>query len=126
MDPTERISNAELEVMKLLWQGDKPLSFGEIRLALGKARGWEKSTVNTLVHRLVGKGAVCVQQGPPARYAPALTYAQYAQAEERRFIDKLYGGSAKALVTGLCQRGQLSEADIDELKAFFQMGGGKT
>ena len=123
MRSPERISSAELEVMKLLWKSDHPLPFGEIRLALERAKGWEKSTINTLLRRLADKGAVSVLPGRPARYAPVLTYAQYAGKEEQCFIDRLYGGSAKALVAGLCQRGRLSEADIDELKAFFQMGG---
>ena len=124
MNYSEKISNAELEVMKLLWQAGEPLSFSDIRARLKETKGWEKSTVNTLLRRLVEKGAVEKRGG--ARYSPSLSEAQFQTEVERDLIDRLYRGSAKNLVAALCGRGALTEADIDELKAYFQMGGGKS
>jgi len=42
--------------------------------------------------------------------------------KKRSFIDKLYDGSTKNFVAALCQNGELTEADIDELKMYFRMG----
>lgn len=122
----EKISNAELEVMKLLWEADGPLSFSEVRAGLRTRKGWEKSTVNTLLRRLVEKKALLVEKRGVAFYSPAISEAEYRQSAEQDLIDRLYQGSAKNLVAALCSRGELTESDIDELKAYFQMGGGKT
>ena len=126
MNGSEKISNAELEVMKLLWQEGRPLSFSDLRIRLKEIRGWEKSTVNTLLRRLTDKGAVRVEKREVALYTPAISESEFQTQAERDLIDRLYQGSAKNLVAALCSRGELTEADIDELKAYFQMGGGKS
>ena len=123
MGLTGKISEAELEVMKILWREVKPVPFGDIRIELNGRMGWEKSTIATLLRRLQDKGAVSAQEQRIRYYTPNITNEEYIQAEERDMIDKLYGGSAKNLVTALCSRGRLTEEDIDDLKEFFQMGG---
>ena len=102
MNLAEKISNAELEVMRILWREGKPVPFSDIRTELQNTTDWEKSTINTLIRRLADKGVIAAQKQ-----------------------NVLYGGSAKKFVAALCNRGQLSEDDIDELKAFFKMGGSK-
>lgn len=124
MSLAEKISNAELEVMKILWRENKPVSFSDIRIELQRTMDWEKSTINTLIRRLVDKGVITVHKQNVLFYTPNLSYSDYSHTEEQGLIDKLYDGSAKNFVAALCRRGTLSEADIDELKDFFKMGGG--
>lgn len=124
MSLAEKISGAELAVMRILWREGKPVSFKDIRVELQNTKGWEKSTINTLIRRLADKGVIEGQKQGVLHYTPNISEAEYIQAEEQSMIDKLYKGSAKNLVTALCQRGKLSEADIDNLKDFFRMGGG--
>ena len=49
----DKISDSELEVMKVLWRAGDALPVTVIREALQKSRGWEATTVKTLVNRLV-------------------------------------------------------------------------
>jgi BlaI family penicillinase repressor len=123
MSLAEKISEAELAVMKILWRRAGSVPFSDIRVELHNTMGWEKSTVATLLRRLQDKGAVSAQEQRVRYYTANITRKEYAQAEEQSMIDKLYDGSAKSLVAALCSRGKLTEADIDELKEFFQMGG---
>ena len=123
MNLADKISNAELEVMKILWRKQSLVSFSDIRSELQGAKGWEKSTINTLVRRLVEKGVISAEKRGVMRYRPNISEAEYKMAEERSLINKLYNGSAKNLVAALCHRGELTEADIDELKSYFRMGG---
>lgn len=123
MSLAEKISNAELEVMRILWREARPVSFTDIRIELQNTTEWEKSTINTLIRRLADKGVITAEKQGAIQYTPNISEAEYIQAEEQSMIDKLYDGSAKNFVAALCQRGKLSEADIDELKAYFQMGG---
>ncbi len=121
MDLLNKISDAELEVMKILWRKERPVPFGEIRTELNQKMGWEKSTIATLLRRLQKKGAVSVQEKEIHYYTANITKDEYLEFKERSLIDKLYDGSAKKFVAALCHRGELTEADIDELKSYFRM-----
>ena len=66
----EKITEAELEVMEVLWDAGEPLTLGQIKEAL-----WEKNgdTTKTLLRRLCAKGAVgqdcCGGCAPRGRWA---------------------------------------------------------
>jgi len=114
-----KIADSELEVMRVLWQEGRPLSFSEIRTALEGKTDWKKSTIQTLLGRLRDKGVLRTQEHYVTLYSPNVSEAEYVKAEGQHFIDKLFDGNAMKLVTALCQSGQLDEDDVDELKAFF-------
>ena len=121
MNLSNKISEAELEVMKILWREARPVTFGVIRTELNEKMGWEKSTVATLLRRLQDKGVVSVQEKRINYYKPNITKEEYIKAKEKNMIDKLYEGSAKNFVAALCRQGEITEEDIDELKSYFQM-----
>ena len=120
---SKKIADSELEVMRVLWRSGKPLSFTEIRKELEESTRWSKSTIQTLVVRLRDKGIISAQPHYVTLYSPNITEEEYLREEEQSFLDKLFDGSAKKLAAALCQSGKLGEEDIDELKAFFTMGG---
>ena len=117
-----KISDAELEVMRILWREDRALSLSDIRAELSNKMGWETSTIATFLRRLQKKGAVSVQEKDVYYYEPNITKEEYTTLKKRSLIDKLYDGSTKNFVASLCQAGELTEADIDELKMYFRMG----
>ncbi len=117
-----KISDAELEVMKILWREEQAVSFSDIRAELGDRMGWEKSTIATLIRRLQKKGAISIQDKEMHYYMPNITKEDYTMIKKKSLIDKLYDGSTKNFVAALCQNGELTEADIDELKMYFRMG----
>lgn len=117
-----KISDAELEVMRVLWREDRALSLSDIRAELSDKMGWETSTIATFLRRLQKKGAVSVQEKDVYYYMPDITKEEYTTLKKRSLIDKLYDGSTKNFVASLCQAGELTEADIDELKMYFRMG----
>ncbi len=123
MNLAEKISNAEREVMEILWSREGPVSFSDIRVRLQETMGWEKSTIHTLLRRLVDKGVLTARKEEAIYYTANVSRGEYQREKERSLIDKLYDGSAKNFVAALCRRGELSEADIDELKRYFTMGG---
>ena len=117
-----KISDAELEVMRILWREEQAVSFGDIRTELSEKTGWEKSTIATLLRRLQKKGAISIQEKEIRYYVPNITKEDYITLKKRSLIDKLYDGSAKNFVAALCRSGELTETDIDELKEYFRMG----
>lgn len=123
MNPVNcKISDAELEAMNILWREKRPVPFSEIRTELNRKMGWEKSTIATLLRRLLKKGAISIQEKDLHYYTPNISKEDYIRFKEKNLIDKLYEGSAKNFVAALCQSGELTEADIDELKMYFRMG----
>ena len=118
-----KIADAELEVMRVLWREGRPLSFAEIKAALEKKTDWKKSTIQTLLGRLRDKGVISAQVQYVTLYSPNISEEAFVQTEGQNFLDKLFDGNAMKLVTALCRSGQLDESDVDELKAYFKMGG---
>ena len=52
------ISDSELEILEVLWTANKALNAGEIRSILNEHKTWERTTILTLIQRLVKKGAL--------------------------------------------------------------------
>jgi len=112
-----KIQDSELEVMKTLWRAGEPEPLIQIRRELAERRGWDDSTVKTLLRRLESKGAVrLVRRGV---YEAVLTREEYSAWSTQAFINKIYSGSAKKLVASLVSEGKLSAGDIAELSAMF-------
>ena len=57
-----KISDAELEIMRILWREKRAVSFSDIRTELSDKMGWGKSTIATLLRRLTKKGAISIQE----------------------------------------------------------------
>ena len=118
-----KISDSELEVMRILWREGCALSFTEIRTQLEATTDWKKSTIQTLITRLKEKGVITAQEHYVTLYSPTISEEEHVQTEGQNFIDKLFGGSAKNLVAALCRGGKLDKNDVDELTTFFNMEG---
>lgn len=117
-----KIADAELEIMKILWRDKRPLKVAEFRDELVQNKGWNKSTIHTLVTRLRDKGLIePTERYGVARYVPLVSEDDYVLSEEKAVLEKF--GSAKTLALAMVRNGHLTDSDIDELRAFFQMGG---
>ena len=117
----EKISDSELEVMKLLWQAGDALPVTEIRETLQRTRGWEATTVKTLVSRLVSKGALRQEKRSVFYYSPLITEREYNAWATDSLIRRLYNGSARDLVAALVRSEGLTQQDIAELRTMFQV-----
>ena len=117
----DKIADSELEVMKLLWQAEDALPVTEIREALQRSRGWEATTVKTLVSRLVSKGVIAQEKRNVFYYSPRITEQEYNTWATQGLIRRLYHGSAKDLVAALVHSEGLSRQDLEELQAMFHV-----
>ena len=117
----EKISDSELEVMRLLWEAGTPLHISDIRIARHERKSWEPTTVKTLVNRLLSKEVIAQEKRKVFYYRPLLSQEEYKGWATHRLIDKLYRGSARSLVAALVHSDSLSDEDIRELRDFFRM-----
>lgn len=111
-----RISEAELTVMEVLWDAAGPLSAKTLQEELKERRGWERTTVRSLLTRLAEKGSVTTEKTDVVFYTPAFTRSEYAWDLTEVLLDRMYGNSGKALCADLCAHGKVTAGDLDALE----------
>lgn len=115
------VSEAELEIMQVLWEEDKPLSIREIQEKIS-SMGWKYNTVGTMLLRLESKGAVSsVKDGRTILYTPVLQKEVYKSERTKTLIQKLYNGSVKELAVSLFKSDSMTREDIEEIKKMFDL-----
>ena len=96
MDANTTVSNAELEILETLWSAGRPLNAGEIRNFLNENRKWERTTVLTLIQRLLKKGVISQEKKEVYYYAPCVKRSDYVNAEMKSFVNKFFHNSPGA------------------------------
>lgn len=115
-----KITDSEYEIMNLLWEAGRPLSVAEIRYGL-QGTGWEATTIKTLIARLTEKGALTRSKAGVYLYSPTLGREEYTASAADSLVNRLFRGSAKALVASLIGSKDLTEQDIEELRDLFHV-----
>ena len=119
MEKKNTVSDAELEMLEVLWAAGKAINASEIRAALDKKKGWERTTVLTLIRRLLDKEIIIQEKRDVYYYYPVLGRNEYIQRETRSFVDKFFSGSSRNLAAALVSSDQLTKEEIEELRDFF-------
>ncbi len=117
-----KITDSEVEVMRILWEAEDALPMAEIRKTLEQKSKWETSTIKTLLRRLCEKGAVLATKKEVFYYEPLVSEAEYNEYTTQSLIDRLFSGSAKNLVASLLGSKKLDDSDIEELRNLFNVG----
>ena len=120
---SEKISDSELEVMRVLWEAGDALPITDLRRILHDRKGWEATTVKTLVQRLVSKGVLEQEKRKVFYYRPLVSESEYSDWAVNGMVQRLFRGSAKALVATLVKSDELSEEDLAELRDYFKVEG---
>ena len=115
-----KISDAELEILEALWTAGEALNANEIRMRLTQKKDWERTTVLTLIRRLLDKGVIAQEKREVYYYSPLVDRNDYVKEETKSFLDKFFKGSAKNLAAALIEDENLSRDDIEELRAYFR------
>ena len=115
------ISEAEYQVMKLIW--DKaPVSTKEVTEILTVESSWKPKTIQTLLSRLVKKGAIGYKkEGIVFVYTPLIKEEDYVEQESSSFLNKFYDGALNSMVVNFLEQDKLTENDINELKKILDM-----
>ncbi len=114
------LTEAEWIVMECLWT-ESPLSGSELTGRMEKSAGWNRSTTNTLLYRLEGKGAVsAVTKGRSKYFSAVLRREDAALHETEDFLDRIYHGSLSMMVSALTKKRALSQSEINELYAMLK------
>ena len=118
MAPLPQISEAEYEVMKIVWK-HAPVSTNEITERLTAVTDWSPKTVQTLIKRLVNKGALTYEKQSRVFVYTLVKEQEYVNEESSSFLKRFYNGDITAMLSAYIEDDRLSEADIASLRSLL-------
>ena len=119
MPALPQISEAEFEVMKVVWKY-APISTNEITERLVKTTTWSPKTIQTLIKRLVNKGVLSYEkQSRVFVYTPLVNEKDYIGQESNTFLNRFYDGNIAAMLSAYIDNDRLSESEIDTLRSLL-------
>lgn len=119
MQNLPQISDAEYEVMKIIWKY-APINTNEVVEHLADS-GWSPKTIQTMLLRLVKKGALDKEkQGRIFVYSPLVQEEAYRTNASRNFLNRFYDGALGSMVLNFIKQDQLSEREIQELRQMLE------
>ena len=121
MAAKKRLAEAEWEVMDGVWHLDRQVTVRDVVDYLYPNGEKAYTTVQTIMNILFEKGVLNRQKiGPVNVYKSALSREDVAQDETRTLVSRMFEGSFGALATYLVDSGELSQKELDELRALIE------
>ena len=114
----EKVFESEYKLLEIIWD-NQPISAKEISVIATERIGWKKNTTYTVLTRLEAKGYI--KREEPNFMCTALMSREEIQRDETRsLIDRLFGGSRRALFSALIEDEKLTEEEVDELRRLIE------
>lgn len=110
----EKLFDSEAKVMEIIWDKGS-ISAKEISLIAAESIGWNKNTTYTVIKKLEAKGFIR-RDDPGFICTPLVSRDEMQKVEAKSLLNRVFGGSRKALFSALLEDEQLSENEIDELR----------
>ena len=119
----KRLPDAELEIMKVIWHNECPISTSEVKRIIDEESNANRTqqTVQTLINRLIAKEYIAKgKRGKEYIYTPLVAEKDYVEFESERFLRKMHGNSVTNLMRALFDSKKISDEDISELEKMFK------
>lgn len=116
MKKIQRMSDAESQIMNFIWKAGRPVTTAEIMKNMPEGKAWKQNTVITFLARLMEKELLKATRISKANYyEPCLTEEEYQNFETKQFIKDIHKGSILGFLNTLCDNGDLTKKDIENL-----------
>lgn len=119
----KRLPDAELEIMKVIWHNECPISTSEVKRIIDEESHANRTqqTIQTLINRLIAKEYIAKdKRGKEYIYTPLVAEKDYVEFESERFLRKMHGNSVTNLMRALFDSKKISDEDISELEKMFK------
>lgn len=121
MKEIPQISEAEYEVMKVIWKYE-PISTPEVVEKLWNKSNWKPNTIHTMLARLVKKKALHARKaGRVFIYTSLVERHEYVEQKSKFFLQQFFGGTLNSMVLNFIENERLSNEEISELKKILSM-----
>lgn len=113
MRSTYSVSDAEWEVLKMLWRCGESIRQPQLlKLFEQEGKEWKRQTLNTFLIRLEEKGLVKRENG---LVSVVFGEDEYSAMQMKESIDNLYGGRVSNFLAAFMERNGLESEDAKEL-----------
>lgn len=117
----QKLPEAELEVMMIVWEAEKSVNSEYIMEKLKGIKEWKRTTLLNLLTRLCDRGYLeCKKNGKINFYTPLIEEKEYLDSESKVFFNKFHKNSLKSLVASLYDSKSVSKEDLEELEEFIK------
>lgn len=119
MNEQYEITEAELEIMQVLWK-NKRGNLATIMEELSKKSKNEernKNTIKTLIHRLIQKGAIESQKvnNKEVEYIPKINEKKFIAKESNSFLNKFFNGNTEKLLLNFVENKKVTKNELQKL-----------
>lgn len=116
-----QITDSEWLIMKALWE-KSPLKNRDIVETISKKSSWNNKTIETLLKRLVDKGAVGFNliNSKIREYYPIVSQEECIRVENETFVKKVYDGSVSMMMANFLKHQKLSKEELEKLKRMIE------
>ena len=117
MEELQEMSEAEKEIMEIIWSNGGSIYIAELlKKAEENRRGWKRTTIRTFITRLI----ISTRRGRMSEYRAAVTREEYLSGQAHTFVREYFDGSVKHLLTSLFGQEKLDAQTVDELQQFWE------
>ena len=114
-----KISDSEMEIMRLIWKKNEAVSAAQLLEELDT--DWKQTTVLTFLRRLVDKGVLSLRkEGKTNYYTPLISEDEYKREQTEEFLNETHKGSVKSLLTALFGAKEPDKKELEEIKEWFE------
>ncbi len=111
-----QISEAEFEVMKIIWKY-APINTNEVTEKLTHTTDWNPKTIQTMLKRLVAKNALTYsKESRVFVYTPLISEAEYLRQKRTSFLDRYFQGNMTSMLSSYLEEETLSPKELEELR----------
>ena len=114
-----KLSGSEAMVMKAVWDAGEDISVPDLMIALKEKYGkdYARTTVQTFLLKMIGKGFVQIYRRGKLSYVHALKgEADYKAKLLQEEMDFWYQGDPAQLVASLFRAGEMTEEDKEQIR----------
>ena len=112
-------TDGELEILRVLWDAG-PASLSALCEAMRRERAVAATTVATMLRVMSDKGLVKrTGSGRGATWNAAVSQQKTERSMVQRLVNRVFDGAADRLVAHLVEGGELSDAQMAELRAMI-------
>lgn len=110
------ITDAELEIMQVLWK-NKQCDLNRIIEELNNDTDKNRNTIKTLLRRLILKGSVESKKtnGKETVYIPKVNKDKFLSNQNESFLKKLYNGKTGNLLLNFVENKKVSKEELQRL-----------
>lgn len=116
MQEKYNITDAELEIMKILWK-NKQCNLQTLLEELNNNEEKNKNTIKTLIHRLVQKGTIASKKVGTKEvvYVPKISKKRFLTKESNSFLKKFFNGNTEKLLLNFVENKKVSKEELERI-----------